>query len=494
MGKGPDSRWGMASRLRVGAGSRGIPPGPPSTSGMVQAPAPAIEKARELAVRPASPKRRRWQVVLVVGLACMAAVAAAALLVRPPFNPLDLALVIVFVAVLDLRGPVGIPIGRGRMTFSGTAYAGIGSVFLLGPAGAVAVVSAFLLVNLWRRSTGPMKIAFNTAMSMLTFEAAAVAFQLVYGASSSVALVVSAGIAGGLAAWLVNHLLLGTVLYAEQGPADFRWQPFLRQVGGVFPYYLGYGLTGVGIVAASSRLGDPGALIVLAAPVTIVQIATTRWMKEQAARLSDAESAFNATLISLSKAIDLRDKDTEGHCRRVVEYSLLMGRNLKFSQEEMVRLSHGALLHDIGKIGVPDAILMKPGPLTEEEWAIMRTHPELGFQMVSDVRQLERAREIILNHHERFDGRGYPRGLRGDAIPLPARVFSIADSFDAMISDRPYRKGMPLEEARAEVRRCAGTQFDPVCVAAFEQIPDDELRRITEEREHPTEELLSLFR
>ena len=124
----------------------------------------------------------------------------------------------------------------------------------------------------------------------------------------------------------------------------------------------------------------------------------------------------------------------------------------------------------------------------------MRTHPELGFQMVSDVRQLERAREIILNHHERFDGRGYPRGLSGDAIPLPARVFSIADSFDAMISDRPYRKGMLLEDARAEVRRCAGTQFDPICVAAFDQIPDGELRRITEEREHPTEELLSLFK
>jgi putative nucleotidyltransferase with HDIG domain len=308
-----------------------------------------------------------------------------------------------------------------------------------------------------------------------------------------VAVAVLAGVSGGLAGWGVNHVLLGAVLYADQGNTEFRWRAFARQVVAVLPYYVGYGLTGVGIFEASSRLGDAGALIVLAAPVTIVQIATTRWMKEQAARLADAESAFNATLISLSKAIDLRDKDTEGHCRRVVEYSLLMGRNLKFTQEEMVRLSHGALLHDIGKIGVPDAILMKPGPLTDEEWAIMRTHPELGFQMVSDVRQLERAREIILNHHERFDGKGYPRGLRGDAIPLPARVFSIADSFDAMISDRPYRKGMGLKDARQEVRRCAGTQFDPVCVAAFDEIPDDQLRRITEEREHPTEELLSLF-
>ncbi|EQD63492.1 response regulator receiver (CheY-like) modulated metal dependent phosphohydrolase, partial [mine drainage metagenome] len=160
---------------------------------------------------------------------------------------------------------------------------------------------------------------------------------------------------------------------------------------------------------------------------------------------------------SLSKAIDLRDKDTEGHCRRVVDYSLLMGRNLNFSDEALVRLSHGALLHDIGKIGVSDTILLKPGPLTDDEWAVMRTHPELGFMMVADVRQLEKAREIILNHHERFDGKGYPRGLSGETIPLEARVFTIADAFDAMVSDRPYRKGMSLEDARTEVRRCAGT-------------------------------------
>jgi HD-GYP domain-containing protein (c-di-GMP phosphodiesterase class II) len=483
----------VASRLRVAppnaARNARVASNPQFTGGA----SAGLEPEKLGAVR-ASPKGPTRSVQIVVGLVCLAAIATAALLVRPPFNFLDLGLVVVFVAVLDVRGPVGIPIGRGKMTFSGTAYAGIGSVFLLGPAGAVAVTVAFLAANGWRRPRSNLKLAFNTAMMLLTFSTAALAYQAVAGFSSSVFLAVLAGMSGGLVGWTVNYSLLAVILRVEQGGQDFRARAFVEQVLGTLPHYLGYGLTGVGIVAASTRLGDPGALIVLAAPVTIVQIATTRWMKEQAARLAEAESAFNATLISLSKAIDLRDKDTEGHCRRVVEYSLLMGRNLKFSQEEMVRLSHGALLHDIGKIGVPDAILMKPGPLTEEEWAIMRTHPELGFQMVSDVRQLERAREIILNHHERFDGKGYPRGLRGDAIPLPARVFSIADSFDAMISDRPYRKGMPLGEARAEVRRCAGTQFDPTCVAAFDQIPDEQLRRITEEREHPTEELLSLFK
>ena len=482
----------MASRPRVAyQGSTGLSSEPTDNS-LVNAEVVAVGPAQP-ASNPMSRPKNHGGVVVVVTLVCMVAIGTAGLLVRPPLNFVDLALVVVLVAVMDLRGRVVIPVGRGRITFSGTAYAGIGSVFLLGPAGALAVVVSFAVVNISRRATPPIKLVFNTAMLMPTFSAASLAFEAVNKISSSAVTVVMAGVAGGVAGWGVNYILLGLVLYADQGSVDFRWQSFLEQVRAVFPYYVGYGLTGVGIFEASSRLGDPGALIVLAAPVTIVQIATTRWMKEQAARLADAESAFNATLISLSKAIDLRDKDTEGHCRRVVEYSLLMGRNLKFSQEEMVRLSHGALLHDIGKIGVPDAILMKPGPLTEEEWAIMRTHPELGFQMVSDVRQLERAREIILNHHERFDGKGYPRGLRGNAIPLPARVFSIADSFDAMISDRPYRKGMALGSARAEVRRCAGTQFDPVCVAAFDQIPDEELRRIIEEREHPTEELLSLF-
>ncbi len=482
----------MASRLRVAPSrARGRPDSVPGLTSMDRAASAAGPE--KLTVSQNSSRRPSGAVVVVVALVCLAAAGTAALLVRPPFNFVDLALVVVFVAVLDLRGPVAIPVGRGRVTFSGTAYAGIGAVFLLGPTAAVAVAAALVSTDVWRRPRHLLKTTFNTAMSLLIFSAAATAYGVVAAKSSAVPVVVAAGVIGGLAGWLTNHALVAAVLSAEQGRSGFRIKPFLHQVVGVLPYYLGYGLTGVGIVAASSRLGDPGALVVLAAPVTIVQIATTRWMKEQAARLADAESAFNATLISLSKAIDLRDKDTEGHCRRVVEYSLLMGRNLKFSQEEMVRLSHGALLHDIGKIGVPDAILMKPGPLTDEEWAIMRTHPELGFQMVSDVRQLERAREIILNHHERFDGKGYPRGLRGDAIPLSARVFSIADSFDAMISDRPYRKGMPLDAARAEVRRCAGTQFDPVCVAAFDQIPDGQLRRITEEREHPTEELLSLF-
>ena len=122
----------------------------------------------------------------------------------------------------------------------------------------------------------------------------------------------------------------------------------------------------------------------------------------------------------------------------------------------------------------------------------MRTHPQLGALMVADVRQLEKAREVIMAHHERFDGKGYPNGLAGGAVPLAARVFTIADAFDAMISDRPYRSAMSLPDARAEVRRCSGTQFDPQAVTAFESISDAELEAVANKREQPTEELLSL--
>jgi hypothetical protein len=338
-----------------------------------------------------------------------------------------------------------------------------------------------------------VKVLFNSTMCFLIYATAHFVFSgLVSVSHREVGLLIVAGAMGGIACWLANQSLLGLVLLADQGIKDFRYRVFLRSVMTVMPYYVGYGLTGLGVVAASYYISDSAALVTLAAPVAIVQTATNRWMREQQARAAEAQSGFNATLVSLSKAIDLRDHDTQGHCRRVVEYSLLMGRYLKFPDEELLRLCHGALLHDIGKIGVPDAILHKPGPLTEEEWRVMRTHPQLGALMVADVRQLESAREVILAHHERFDGKGYPNGLVGDAVPLAARVFTIADAFDAMISDRPYRSAMTVAEARAEVRRCSGTQFDPQAVAAFESISDNDLELVSQEREQPTEELLSL--
>ena len=467
----------------------------PNIGARVSTPAGTAVTSEQAQVRSRSASPRgHGGVLVVVGVVTAMAVAVGAIWVRPPFQWGTLALVFAIVALLEARGPVSIQLGRSKINFSAKAYASIGAVYLLGPTAAVAATVASLATSVWVKREFSIKTLFNASMSILVLIATYGVFDaLRRSAGSDVWFLVGAGAVGGASAWVVNHLLVGSVIVAEQGLARFSLRNYLATIVPLSPYYLGYGLTGVGVLAASYRIGGLAALITLAAPVAIVQTATNRWMREQHARVEEAQSGFNATLISLSKAIDLRDKDTEGHCRRVVDYSLLMGRHLKFSDEELVRLSHGALLHDIGKIGVSDTILLKPGPLTDEEWAVMRTHPELGFMMVADVRQLERAREIILNHHERFDGKGYPHGLSGEGIPLGARVFTIADSFDAMVSDRPYRKGMSLAEARAEVRRCSGTQFDPTCVAAFDKIPDQKLADIIKEREHPTEELLSLL-
>jgi len=438
-------------------------------------------------------KGPRWWVGAVVSATIGAASAVGAIFIRPSSDWPTLLIVVLLVALLESRGGVNLQVGRGRMNFSGKAYASIGAVYLLGLPAAAASSIASLLTAVFVRRGVTVKTIFNSAMSLLVYASAFWVYTALERTShGNVGWLFVAGVAGGLAAWLVNQGLLGVVMVADQGRRAFRYDEFLRAAIDVAPYYLGYGMTGLGVVAASYWFGAGPALITLAAPVAIVQTATNRWMREQQARAVEAQSGFNATLVSLSKAIDLRDSDTEGHCRRVVEYSLLMGRFLQFSDEELIRLCHGALLHDIGKIGVPDAILHKPGPLTEEEWEVMRTHPQLGALMVADVRQLERAREVILAHHERYDGKGYPNGLIGDAVPLPARVFTIADAFDAMISDRPYRSAMSLADARAEVRRCSGTQFDPRAVEAFESISDDALEDVTNKREQSLLELLSL--
>ncbi len=190
--------------------------------------------------------------------------------------------------------------------------------------------------------------------------------------------------------------------------------------------------------------------------------------------LDELRSTYDDTLAALSGALDLRDNETEGHARRVTRFAVCIARQLGCDAEAQLDIERGALMHDIGKIGVPDAILLKPGKLTDEEWAVMRTHPVLGWQMIRNIRFLAGAAPVVLHHHERYDGKGYPAQLAGADIPLGARIFAIADTFDAMTSDRPYRKALGYEETYAEVIKCAGSQFDPDVVAAFASVAEGE--------------------
>lgn len=190
--------------------------------------------------------------------------------------------------------------------------------------------------------------------------------------------------------------------------------------------------------------------------------------------LQSLQDTYIATMKSLAQVIEAKDSTTRGHLDRTQAYGLALTRRIDLDLVESPTLGYGFFLHDIGKVGIPEQILCKEGPLSSAEWAVMRTHPVIGAQIVAPMAFLTTTVELIRHHHERFDGSGYPDGLRGDEIPLSARIFSVADSFDAMTSDRPYRGSIGIERALAEIRGGAGTQFDPEVVRVFvEMIEED---------------------
>ncbi len=190
--------------------------------------------------------------------------------------------------------------------------------------------------------------------------------------------------------------------------------------------------------------------------------------------LNSLEGAYRSTLKALTAALETRDSETHGHSERVVSYSLRLGREYGLNSDQMKSLEFGSLLHDIGKIGVPDSILRKPAKLTEEEWVRMREHPVHGQQILRGIEFLQGASRVVAQHHEQWDGSGYPLGLRAEEIDICARIFAVADAFDAITSDRVYRRGKSYEAAAQELDDWAGRQFDPKIVEAFHRVPKED--------------------
>ncbi len=193
-------------------------------------------------------------------------------------------------------------------------------------------------------------------------------------------------------------------------------------------------------------------------------------------------------LEGMVQALDFRDTETQWHSRRVSLYARRLARAIGLSGTELVDVEIGALLHDVGKIGVRDSVLLKPAPLTPDEWVEMKRHPDIGFKLLGKIPWLAHAAQIVLEHQERWDGKGYPRALAGEQISLGARIFSIVDALDAICSDRPYRKGSSLEVALAELARCGGKQFDPTVLEAFLAVPPAEWEAIRLEIERRAKE------
>ncbi|HEY7654778.1 MAG TPA: HD domain-containing phosphohydrolase [Methylomirabilota bacterium] len=242
----------------------------------------------------------------------------------------------------------------------------------------------------------------------------------------------------------------------KQGPSDFILKPVnLDQI----------------LLAAGRALERRQLLMERREHQALLEYRVTEATRDLAAALGELRQTYQATLEALGSALATREVGTELHSRRVHAYSIALARAHGLPETELDALGRGVLLHDIGKIGISDAILLKPGPLTPEEWTIMRSHPSVGRQLLERIPFLRDAIPVVYHHHERWDGTGYPLGLAGPAIPMGARIFAVADAFDAMTYDRPYSMAITMEAARVRIREAAGTHFDPDVVATFLAVP-----------------------
>lgn len=283
----------------------------------------------------------------------------------------------------------------------------------------------------------------------------------------------------GAAGCVALERRLVTIPDLREAASDFTRAPLLA--GEAFIAYYGVPLIAKGQVKGVLELfhraplaGDRQWLDFLDALAGQAAIAIDNAALFDELQHSNAELAlaYDSTIEGWARALDLRDKETEGHSRRVTELTMQVARALGVSEAELVHVRRGALLHDIGKVGIPDAILLKPGPLSEEEWATMRRHPVYAYELLAPIAYLRPALDIPYCHHEKWDGTGYPRGLKGEQIPLAARIFAVVDVWDALTSDRPYRPAWPQEQAREQIRALSGTHFDPQVVEAFLEIDD----------------------
>jgi HD-GYP domain-containing protein (c-di-GMP phosphodiesterase class II) len=289
-------------------------------------------------------------------------------------------------------------------------------------------------------------------------------------AMQKVSLSVGKGIAGYIATNLERVFIPDIATYQDEKfkiPA-FLDEDFVSYIG--IPLYAKSHL--IGIMEIFHRTGlEPDvewfAFLETLAGQAAIAIDNSKSFEELQISNAKLVMSYDATIEGWSRAMDLRDKETEGHTRRVTELTITLARKIGIGDDQLVHIKRGALLHDMGKLGIPDSILLKPGPLTQEEWDIMHKHPNYAFEMLMSIEYLRPALEIPYCHHEKWDGSGYPRGLKGEAIPLAARIFAVIDVWDALTSDRPYRKAWGPEQALKYIQENSSTHFDPQVVDVF---------------------------
>jgi putative nucleotidyltransferase with HDIG domain len=311
-----------------------------------------------------------------------------------------------------------------------------------------------------------MRYLPSDSASLLTFESEnELTIRASRGLASEVVRKTRVRLGEGIAGWVAKHgeplLLFGQV-------RDKRFQPLAEKEGVKSAICLPLKYEGrvVGVLNMTN-LREQGIFTQDNLRVLMIIGDISAIAMENARLYQEMEQGCFSTIAALAAAIDAKDPCTRGHCQAVSNYALAIADELGFSKQEKVHIESAALLHDIGKIGIPEKILKKPGKLTLKEQNVVKLHPYVGVQILEPIDILEPIISIIYYHHERFDGKGYLEGLRGEQIPLGARVLAVADAFDAMTSDRPYRRALTIAEAAEELSRCSGSQFDPSIVKAF---------------------------
>ncbi len=265
-------------------------------------------------------------------------------------------------------------------------------------------------------------------------------------------------------------LILSDISMPEMDGYAFFEQVRLRPDWVSIPFIFLTARRGREDIFAGKKLGAEDYLV---KPVTRQELTTTirsRLERSHQLLLAQLQQAYSSTLIMLANAIELRDQYTRGHVERVRNHAQLLGAQIGLTPSQMEQIFYGSLLHDIGKIHIPESVLKKTGPLSEDEWIEMKKHPVIGEEMVKDIPYLKPSIPVIRSHHERWDGKGYPDGLAGEEIPLVARIVTIADSLDAMCSTRPYQAALSADQAYEEILRGSGTKYDPNIVRSFQLI------------------------
>jgi putative nucleotidyltransferase with HDIG domain len=421
---------------------------------------------------------------VVAGLAMLAWLSAS--LPSLDWHPRSLANLILWAVLIAVAGMSPIQLPRGGATVTVASALDFAAILVFGPAIACwfGVVSD-LLTNVAVKRNPPYKVAFNVGQVVLSIGTAGLVYQAC-GGRVGAAFTLDASqvlplVAAPIVYFLLNTGLISLAIGMRERASSFRvWQTNFRWEILHVMFFLPFGIL---LSLVHLRIGPIG-VVLFVAPLFLARFSFKLWMDTKASHIS--------TVQALVSAIDASDPFTRGHSYRISKYAVRIARHLGVPERDIEEIEYGALLHDVGKIAIQHDVLLKPGRLTEGERALMRTHPKVGHDILKGLKFLKGAAEIVWCHHEQPNGKGYPRGLYGDRIPMGSRIIMVVDAFDAMTSDRPYRRGLAPEIAYEELQRHSGAQFFPDvvdalielhrCGALFDEIDVEELEMYTSDR------------